>query len=137
MFCLRARVVLPVVGSPIDDGAVVLEGPRIVGVASWKALRDQSTARTLDLGDVILMPGLINAHCHLDYTDMAGLLPPPKSFSDWIKGILALKAHWTYSDYALSWLHGARMLLHHGITTVADIEAVPELLPEVRLATPL
>jgi cytosine/adenosine deaminase-related metal-dependent hydrolase len=91
----------------------------------------------VDLGAVVLLPGLINAHCHLDYTDMADQLSPPRSFSDWIKGILALKAHWSYSDYALSWLHGAEMLLRHGITTVADVEAVPELLPETLCATPL
>jgi cytosine/adenosine deaminase-related metal-dependent hydrolase len=88
------------------------------------------------LGDAILLPGLVNAHCHLDYTDMAGL-PPQKQFPDWIKGLLALKAAASYTDYAEAWLHGARMLLRTGATTVADIEAVPELLPEVWSATPL
>ena len=83
------------------------------------------------------MPGLVNAHCHLDYTDMAGQFAPPKMFSDWLKLITEAKAGWGYADYAESWLKGARMLVHTGTTTVADIEAVPELLPEVRRATPL
>jgi cytosine/adenosine deaminase-related metal-dependent hydrolase len=85
----------------------------------------------------VLLPGLINSHCHLDYTGMAGHLPPPKSFPDWIKGMLALKAHWSYSEYAASWIEGARMLLRNGVTTVADMEAVPELLPDVWSATPM
>ncbi|HEX5400566.1 MAG TPA: amidohydrolase family protein, partial [Verrucomicrobiae bacterium] len=51
--------------------------------------------------------------------------------------MLAAKAEWSYTEYALSWLHGARMLLQTGTTTVADIEAVPELLPEIWDATPL
>lgn len=83
------------------------------------------------------MPGLVNAHCHLDYTDMAGQFPPPKVFSDWLKLITEAKAGWSYSDYAESWLNGAHMLVRTGTTSVADIEAVPELLPEVRPATPL
>src|SRR5439155_12184725 len=41
------------------------------------------------------------------------------------------------SDYAQSWLNGAKMLVRTGTTTVADIEAVPELLPEVWQTTPL
>ncbi len=91
----------------------------------------------LDLGEVILLPGLVNAHCHLDYTNMAGELLPPKSFTDWIKLITAAKGGWTYSDFAQSWFNGARMLLRNGVTTVADFENVPELLPEVWSATPL
>jgi cytosine/adenosine deaminase-related metal-dependent hydrolase len=83
------------------------------------------------------MPGLVNAHCHLDYTDMAGQFPPPKVFSDWLRLITETKAGWSYSDYAQSWLNGARMLVRTGTTSVADIEAVPELLPEVWGETPL
>jgi cytosine/adenosine deaminase-related metal-dependent hydrolase len=80
---------------------------------------------------------LINAHCHLDYTGMAGKLSPAKKFSDWIKAIVALKAEWSYTDFAMSWLDGARTLLRSGTTTVVDIESIPELLPEVITSTPL
>lgn len=83
------------------------------------------------------MPGLVNAHCHLDYTNMAGQLPPPKVFIDWLKLITTTKADWSFSDYADSWLSGARMLLRTGTTTVGDIEAIPQLLPKVWKATPL
>ena len=134
---LRARTLLPVTLPPIEDGAVGVSEQRILAVGRWKDLRRQFTGATTDLGEVLLLPGLVNAHCHLDYTDMAGQLAPPKLFPDWIKGLLALKTHWSYSDYAQSWLRGAQMLLGHGVTTVADIEAVPELLPDVWAATPL
>src|SRR5208283_2747229 len=81
-------------------------------------------------------PGLVNAHCHLDYTGMTGL-PAPRQFSDWIKSLLVLKSEASYTDYANGWLSGAAMLVRHGVTTAADIEAVPELLPEVWSGTPL
>jgi cytosine/adenosine deaminase-related metal-dependent hydrolase len=91
----------------------------------------------VDLGEVVLMPGLVNAHCHLDYTHMAGQFPPPEAFTDWLKLITSTKAGWSFSDYAASWLSGAEMLVRTGTTTVGDIEAVPQLLPDIWESTPL
>jgi cytosine/adenosine deaminase-related metal-dependent hydrolase len=134
---LRARTILPVSQPPIENGAVLISGNRIRAVGTWPELQSQSRDKVLDLGEVILLPGLVNAHCHLDYTDMAGQLASPKTFTDWIPLITAAKTAWSYSEYAHSWLHGAHMLLKTGTTTVADIEAMPDLLPEVWDATPL
>jgi cytosine/adenosine deaminase-related metal-dependent hydrolase len=134
---LRARVVLPVSQPPIREGAVLVSGKRIAAVGRWRDLSAHRRSQAVDLGEVVLLPGLVNAHCHLDYTDMAGQFPPPKVFADWLKQITETKAGWNYSDYAESWLNGARMLLRTGTTTVADIEAVPGLLPKVWGGTPL
>lgn len=134
---LRSRAVLPVCKPAIEDGAVVISGTRIIAVGHWKNIRRHHRGEVYDCGESVLLPGLINAHCHLDYTDMAGLFPPQKSFCDWIKLITTEKAHWTYSDYATSWINGAKQLLRSGTTTVVDIEAVPELLPDVWNSTPL
>jgi cytosine/adenosine deaminase-related metal-dependent hydrolase len=68
---------------------------------------------------------------------MAGRIPPAKTFPDWVKTILSFKAHWSFSEYAESWLNGARMLIEGGTTLTADVESVPELLPEVWKSTPL
>lgn len=138
---LRAKIILPITAPPIEDGAVLVSGGKVRRVGAWRQFsrhaRMLADEMVVDLGETILLPGLINAHCHLDYTDMAGELPPPKQFTDWIAGIMAYKANWDYSDYAQSWLRGAHQLVRTGTTTVADIEAVPELLPEVWEATPL
>src|SRR5580692_6852924 len=82
---LRARIVLPVSRPPIADGAVRLAGNRILSVGRWRDLSDADQAHAHDLGEVILLPGLVNAHCHLDYTSMAGQIAPPRTFIDWIK----------------------------------------------------
>lgn len=134
---LRARTVLPVTAPPIENGAVLISANRIRAVGPWTELQNLSDEKAIDLGDVVLLPGLVNAHCHLDYTDMAGQLPPPKTFTDWIGSITAAKSGWGYSDYARSWLRGAHMLLKTGTTTVADIESMPDLLPEMWDSTPL
>jgi cytosine/adenosine deaminase-related metal-dependent hydrolase len=134
---LRARTILPVSRPPIENGAVAISENRVRAVGLWPDLAPRADGEILDLGEVILLPGLVNAHCHLDYTDMAGQLPPPQTFTDWIPLITAAKAAWDFSEYARSWLNGAQMLLRTGTTTVADIEAIPDLLPEVWDATPL
>jgi cytosine/adenosine deaminase-related metal-dependent hydrolase len=134
---LRAQAVLPVAAPPIADGAVLVIGNKVQAVLPWKDLRPHLRQKAVDLGKVALLPGFVNAHCHLDYTDMAGALSPPRGFTDWIGAILAAKAAWGYSDFAHSWLNGAHQLLKSGVTTVADAEAVPDLLPEVWDATPL
>src|SRR5436190_7348461 len=127
---LRARVVLPVCGPTIRDGAVSIRGNRISAVGRWRDLAREDDSSVTDLGNVVLLPGLINAHCHLDYTHMAGHFAPPKSFTEWLRQITGTKAGWALSDYADSWQAGAEMLLRSGTTTVADIEAVPQLLPK-------
>jgi cytosine/adenosine deaminase-related metal-dependent hydrolase len=134
---LRSRAVLPICRPAIENGAVAFSGESILTVGRWKDVQKKVSGNIIDLGETVLLPGLINAHCHLDYTDMAGLFPPRKSFCDWIKLITTEKSHWTFSDYATSWINGAKQLLRSGTTTVADIEAVPELLPDVWNATPL
>jgi cytosine/adenosine deaminase-related metal-dependent hydrolase len=133
---LRARILLPISSPPIADGAVLISGNRVAALGRWRDLSPAAAEPAADLGHVILMPGLVNAHCHLDYTDMAGQAAP-KQFPDWIKGLLARKAAASYADYAQAWLRGAAMLLRTGVTTVADVEAVPELLPDVWSSTPL
>ena len=134
---IRARAVLPLSEPLVDNGAVVVKEGRIAWVGPWRQCPVEGGEPVLDLGEVALMPGLVNAHCHLDYTNMAGQIPPPRTFPDWVKTILSFKAHWSFSEYAASWLKGARMLIDSGITTVADTESVPELPPETWKSTPL
>ena len=78
---LRARVVLPVSQPPIREGAVLVSGNRVVAIGRWRDLVAHRRPRTVDLGEAVLMPGLVNAHCHLDYTDMAGQFAPPNVFA--------------------------------------------------------
>lgn len=122
---LRAKWVVPISRPPIEDGAVQIRRDRIVAVGRAGDLR----GRGRDLGEVALLPGLVNAHCHLDYTDMAGQLWPSRSFSHWIDQIVTLKSSWNAAKYRRSWRRGEQMLLESGATTVGDIEAVAANLP--------
>jgi cytosine/adenosine deaminase-related metal-dependent hydrolase len=137
MILLRASAVLPISRPPVRDGVVAVSGGRIARVAAWRSLSATDKRRVLDLGPSVLLPGLVNAHCHLDYTDMAGEFLPPRCFIDWLKTITEAKAGWTHEDFARSWTNGAEMLCRTGTTLVGDIEAVPQVLQAARKTTPL
>lgn len=134
---LRARVLVPVTAPILEDGAVLISEGRIAAVGPWNDLRRNHGGPSWDLGDSVVFPGLINAHCHLDYTHFAAHLAPARTFTEWLQGVLALKGQWSYSEYAASWVDGARQLVGSGCTTVLDYEAVPELLPEAWADAPL
>jgi cytosine/adenosine deaminase-related metal-dependent hydrolase len=85
----------------------------------------------LDLGEQILLPGLINAHCHLDYTALRGTIGPQRSFADWIVEINAHKAALSEIDYVNSITTGLAEAQSFGTTTILNLEAYPELLPRV------
>lgn len=133
---LRARAVLPLTQPLIENGMVEIRDGKITAAGPWDG-RHSVSDEVFDLGERLLLPGLINAHCHLDYTNMAGLLPYPGNFVDWIKAITALKGGWSQEEFVNSWLRGARMLVASGTTAVADIEALPELVPLVCHQVPL
>ncbi|MCX6907561.1 MAG: amidohydrolase family protein [Verrucomicrobia bacterium] len=121
MHYYRAKHVLPIASPPIEDGVVGVEGGRIVAVGR----RADFDGPFTDLGARALLPGFVNAHCHLDYTNMAGKLPFKGSFADWIADIVVLKRLWRTKDFAASASAGLAALLRSGTTTVCDIASSP------------
>ncbi len=108
------------------SGAVRVEGTRIKAIGP--DLVPESGEEIVSLDHHILMPGMINAHCHLDYTNLHGSIFPGKSFTSWIKQINALKKSLGPEDYLQAIQRGYDMLLQSGCTTVFNLEAFPELL---------
>src|ERR1043166_2020221 len=100
---VRAKVVVTMDGPPIEDGAVAISGGKILDVGRFSDLREtHSIEDVLDLGEQAVLPGLINAHCHLDYTCLRGKIPRQKSFTDWIRAINAEKTNLSPDNYIAS-----------------------------------
>ena len=117
----HARWVLPIASPPIADGTVVVDGDRI----AWVGPREQAPRGGADddLGDAVLMPGLVNAHTHLELTVMRGFLEE-LTFFEWVRTLTRAR-HAVLDEARL--LDSARLGvlegLSAGITTYADTGA--------------
>src|SRR6266404_181638 len=127
----RARVVVTMDGPPIENGAVAISENRIDDVGSFGEIKARNSGKILDLGEIALLPGLINAHCHLDYTCLRGKIPPPKSFTDWVRAINTAKAGLSEEDYVPSIKEGFAQAKRFGTTTIANLTAYPELVAKI------
>jgi cytosine/adenosine deaminase-related metal-dependent hydrolase len=84
-FALRARWVFPIDRPPIDGGIVTIAGGRIVAVGE-----NTSGQPPLDLGDVALLPGLINTHTHLEFSKLEQPLGRAgMGFAAWVERVVA------------------------------------------------
>src|ERR1043165_2821334 len=99
---IRARVVVTMDGAPIENGAVAVSESEIADVGKFDEIRARNAGEVIDLGEQALLPGLINAHCHLDYTCLRGKIPPQQSFADWIRAINAEKGKLSSQHYLAS-----------------------------------
>jgi len=122
-FSLKARYLFPVASPPIPDGMLTVDGERIVAVGE-----NTSGRAPVDLGNVALLPGLVNAHTHLEFSDLAAPLGEPQMpFTDWIATVVAHRRHLEEaSNDASDWRRSAVQVgleesLRCGSTTIAEI----------------
>src|SRR5262249_36584248 len=116
VWSLRARWVFPVSGPPIPDGVVTVEGERIVALG---AAADRTP--DLDLGDVAVLPGLVNAHTHLDLSGMRGLAPPTPDFTAWLRQVIAHRRTRSPEQVRADIRAGLAECLRFGTTLLGDI----------------
>ena len=89
----RARRVVPVASPPIDDGAVAVRNGAIEAVGPFgETATGYPDGAVCDLGEVVLLPGLVNAHTHLDNSAMRSRAPRGAGFIPWIEALLQPKA---------------------------------------------
>src|SRR5207249_793091 len=129
---VRARTVVTIDGAPIENGAVAVSRNRIVDVGRFDEIKTRNAGKTVDLGEQVLLPGLINAHCHLDYTCLRRKILPQKSFTDWIQAINAKKSELSPKDYVASITEGFAEAARFGATAIANLTAFPELISQIQ-----
>ncbi len=85
--------VVPVSSPVIRDGAVAVSNGRILAVGSSSSLRAQYVEARIQCCPGVLLPGLVNAHIHLElsaYTDIPRPAPE-ETFCDWIRSLLQVR----------------------------------------------
>ncbi|MEQ8837184.1 MAG: amidohydrolase family protein, partial [Lacipirellulaceae bacterium] len=118
---LRARWVLPMDTPAIEDGMVTISGGKIVEVGRAA----EFSGPCEDLGDVALIPGLVNAHTHLEFSDQqAPLGPADEGLPAWIRSVIADRQRGN-RDAKAAIQKGLAESLEFGVTTVAEIATSP------------
>jgi cytosine/adenosine deaminase-related metal-dependent hydrolase len=136
---LQAAWVAPMDGPPIAEGAVVFSNGQITDVGpAHDVWQRNPAAAAQDLGDVLLTPGLVNAHAHLELSEMTPG-SPPASFADWL--ISVMSRLFDADDYLdavpRAVAAGVEQCLRFGVTAVADITAAANLARPVLATSPL
>ncbi len=81
----RAAWVLPITAPPLRDGWVAVERGLITGVGA------DAPRESFDLGHVVILPALVNAHTHLELSYLRGAVARTDRFLDWIRAVMAAR----------------------------------------------
>ena len=104
----------------MPGGAVLIGADgRIVSAGADDAVPRPPHAIAAHHPGCALMPGLVNAHTHLELTGLAGAIEAP-DFADWIRRIIALKATFDYGHFLRAAREGVADCFAAGVTTIAD-----------------
>jgi cytosine/adenosine deaminase-related metal-dependent hydrolase len=113
---LAARWVFPVSGPPLAGGMVTLTGQHLVAIEPHGSRQPDE-----DLGDVAILPGLVNCHTHLDLSGLRGLCAPTADFTGWLRQVIAHRRGSTPEQVAADIRAGLAESLRYGTTLLGDV----------------
>lgn len=117
---ISAAWVCPMDRPPIERGALLIdEGGRITALGSDVDVPRPAHLAAEAFPGAVLLPGLVNAHTHLELTGLEGAVPEA-DFAGWIRHLIALKAARSAEQMLAASKQGIRDGWAQGITTVAD-----------------
>ena len=114
----------------VRDGGVVVDGARVIVAGVAKELRAaHPDAKVVELGEAVVLPGLVNAHVHLELTGVRRPEPAPPTFVDWILAVReSLAGVRDFPSFIkASTTSGIGQCRRFGVTAVGDISLNPGL----------
>jgi cytosine/adenosine deaminase-related metal-dependent hydrolase len=138
---IQAAWVAPMDGPVVRHGGVVHADGRVIAVGIGSQLhRRYPDAVVQDLGKSLLLPGLVNAHVHLELSDCTPGARPTDGFVGWLMSILR-RTHMEPAAMEASvqqgTLAGTAQCLRFGVTTVGDISRQCHLTRPILRQSPL
>ncbi|WP_291330281.1 amidohydrolase family protein [Desulfovibrio sp. UCD-KL4C] len=132
--CIRAAkaVTLQEGMGLVEDFACIHNGTKILETGTWSSIKNSFSGDVTDLGDVTLVPALINAHVHLELSHLEGKTLQGQGFMPWI---ISLLSNATYAIDETAIRNAISSMLKTGTAFCADISTqncskVAELLHE-------
>jgi cytosine/adenosine deaminase-related metal-dependent hydrolase len=124
-----SRWVLPVSGLPIEEGAVLVAGGRIKAVGPASEILRGFKGEVRQHGIGAILPGLVNCHTHLEFSALAGRVPPQERWEDWLWLTLTAAAKLTPKGRNEGIRRGIQALRDSGVALVGDISNTGGSLP--------
>lgn len=115
----RADWLFPVCADPIRNA--VLEVDADGRIASIRGGRDRDA---VDLGQTAIVPSLVNAHVHLEFSELRSPIEPSQRFSNWVRNVVAHRRSRT-DPVAQILRRGAAESLRTGTIAAGEIATVP------------
>ena len=111
-------------GRWLAPGALHVREGRIAALGAPEAFpRGPGAPERVELVGCALLPGLVNAHAHLELTGLGGKTASGADFGRWIQSVVGQRAAMSSAALEAGALVGARLLLASGVTTVGDFDA--------------
>jgi len=107
--------------SIIQDGAVAVRHGLIVSVGRFDDVKREDGGPVYEFGDSLILPGLVNAHTHLELTALAGKVPPRGGFVGWLRALMGELKGWQREDFITSCKEGLKQSARSGTTLIGDI----------------
>ena len=108
------------------QGEIIIEGDRVQAIRN--GVSPSFAGQTIDLSGHLILPGFVNAHCHLALSGLR--IPRQPKFTDWIEKVVAANQALTWQKRIQGIHAGAATLVRSGVTTLADYLSHPDLLVE-------
>jgi len=115
-----AALVLSDVDTLIPRGAVRTHHGMITAVGRRADFPTKPDCPETDLGDVVLAPGLVNAHAHLEYSCCRGMFAPGP-FVPWLRRMIEAKRRLEHADINAGTAEGLRESARSGVTCIGEV----------------
>jgi cytosine/adenosine deaminase-related metal-dependent hydrolase len=130
-----ASYLLSSAAPPHTGGAIAVAEGRIVDTGPLARLRTEYGAPVREFPGCVIMPGLVNAHTHLELTHFPswklrkGIDYSPRTYVDWVIQVIKIRRSLTRQELEHSVREGIRVSLECGTTTIGEILSDRALIP--------
>lgn len=118
---LHADAILVGDGTSIRDGAIVLDGDVILDVGAADAVRARATGARVERVDGVVMPGLVNAHTHLELSGLRGRTPSGAGFVPWLDALQRARAEELEEERDAAIDRAIAALVEAGVVGVGEV----------------
>lgn len=113
-----AEYIIPVTSYPIRNGVIAIDDDGCV-CGIYDVLSTPKNVNVEVLSGV-LIPGFINAHCHLELSHMNGKIPPDTGLVKFIGNVMKSRDSFTPESIEEAMLSADKMMYANGIQAVGD-----------------